>query len=224
MKKLINILVVLVLLISACEYDNYDPPKSELTGRIVYGGETLGVRHDLDVLQLYEPGWQNFDPISLTLKQDGTFSALLFDGDYKLVLIPGNGPWIDQTDTIDIQVRGSQVIEVPVEPFFMIRNESIGLDGTTLVASLDLDQVVEGEELQFVSLYVGNTRLVDNQSNGNFREEKLSAGSIDDMSETITLRMDLSEVNKDFVYARIGVKTKGRQELLFSQVQKIQLQ
>jgi hypothetical protein len=220
MKKLLYIFAALVLALSACEYDNYDPPTSELTGRFVYEGEPVGVRHDVDVLQLYEPGWQNFAPMEVHVSQDGTFSSLLFDGDYKLVLIKGNGPWVDQPDTIDIHVRGSQTLDVAVEPFFMIRDEMMVLvNGNTLTASFNLDQIVEDSELEFVSLFVGKTRFVDNRFK--MREERL--GAVEDLSETITLNMDLSGVNNDFVFARIGVKAKGSPELLFTQVQKIQL-
>lgn len=223
MKKLLYIFAAFVLALSACEYDNYDPPTSELTGRLVYEGEPVGVRHNVDVMQLYEPGWQNFAPMEVHVSQDGTFSSLLFDGDYKLVLIRGNGPWVDQPDTIDIQVRGSQTLDVAVEPFFMIRDEMMVLvNGNTLTANFNLDQIVEESELESVSLFVGKTRFVDNRFK--MREERLAAGGIDDLSKTITLNMDLSGVDSDFVFARIGVKTKGSLELLFTQVKKIQLQ
>lgn len=222
MKKQLYVFAAFLLTLSACEYDNYEPPTSELTGRLVYQGEQVGVRHDIDVIQLYEPGWDNFAPINVTVNQDGTFSSLLFDGSYKLVLINGNGPWLNQPDTIDIQVKGSQTIDVPVDPFFMIRNETIELNGSTLTANFTLDHVVEDRELEFVSLFIGETRFVDNRFKKG--EEKLAAGNIEDLNEPITLSMDLSGVNKDFVFARIGVKAKGSSELHFSQVKKIELQ
>lgn len=222
MKKQLYVFAAFLLTLSACEYDNYEPPTSELTGRLVYQGEQVGVRHDIDVIQLYEPGWDNFAPINVTVNQDGTFSSLLFDGNYKLVLINGNGPWRNQPDTIDIQVSGSEIIDVPVEPFFMIRNETIELNDSTLTANFTLDHVVEDRELQFVSLFIGETLFVDNRFKKG--EERLAAGDIEDLNEPITLSMDLSEVNKDYVFARIGVKAKGSSELHFSQVQKIELQ
>lgn len=214
--------IILLFVFSSCEYDNYDPPTSKLTGKLVFEGEALGVRQGLNVLQLYEPGWENFEPIGLNVKQDGSFSAHLFDGHYQLVLINGNGPWVNQPDTINIQVKGIQELDVVVEPFFMIRNENFQLDASTLKASFNVEQIAADSELQFVSLFIGETKLVDNQFNAN--EKRLPSGEIENINETINLEMDLSEVGQDFIFARIGVKTKGNPELIFSKVKKIELQ
>lgn len=220
MKNLINILCVFIITLTSCGYDNYDPPGSQLSGKFVYEGTQVGVRHDVDALQLYEPGWQNFAPINVHVNQDGTFSALLFDGDYKLVMTHGNAPWVDHSDTIDIQMRGSQSIEVEVIPFFMIRNENIKLEGSnTATATFKLEQIVESRQLQYVSLYIGETQFVDNRFK--LKEERLN--TVEDFNEPITLSVDLSGLNKNLVFARIGVKTEGSSELLFSQVKQIDL-
>ena len=213
--------IILLLVFSSCEYDNYDPPTSQLTGRLVFEEGLVGVRQGLNVLQLYEPGWENFEPIGLNVKQDGTFSAHLFDGHYQLVLINGNGPWVNQADTINIQVKGMQELDVVVEPFFMIRNESFQLEASTLKATFNVEQIVGDSALQFVSLFIGETTLVDNQFNAN--EVRLPSGEIENLNETINLEMDLSEVDQDFIFARIGVKTMGNPELIFSKVKKIEL-
>ncbi|MGS2760874.1 DUF3823 domain-containing protein [Sinomicrobium sp. M5D2P9] len=220
MKRII-VFITILLGLSSCEYDNYDPPQSELTGRLLYEGDPVGVRQGINIFQLYEPGWENFEPIGLNVKQDGTFSARLFDGDYQLVLINGNGPWVNQSDTIDIHVNGNRELDVTVNPFFMIRNENFEIAGSALKVTFDIEQVVEATDLQFVSLYIGETMLVDNQFNAN--EERLPSGSIEDLNETISLEMDISEIDQEFLFARIGIKTQGNPELIFSQVEKITL-
>ncbi len=213
--------IVLLFVFTSCEYDNYEPPKSQLTGRIVYEGDPVNVRQGVNVFQLYEPGWENFEPIGLNVKQDGTFSAQLFNGDYQLVLINGNGPWTNQADTIDIHVEGQQELDVPVEPFFMIRNENFEVKASTLKASFNVEQIVNSKEVQFVSLFIGKTMLVDNRFNVN--EERLPSGRIENLNETINLEMDLPEINQDFIFARIGVKTQGNPELIFSEIERIDL-
>ncbi|MGS2738264.1 DUF3823 domain-containing protein [Sinomicrobium sp. M5D2P17] len=220
MKRII-VFITILLGLSSCEYDNYDPPQSELTGRLLYEGGPIGVRQGINIFQLYEPGWENFEPIGLNVKQDGTFSARLFDGDYQLVLINGNGPWVNQSDTIDIHVNGNRELDVTVNPFFMIRNENFEIEGSALKVTFDIEQVVEATDLQFVSLYIGETMLVDNQFNAN--EERLPSGSIEDINETISLEMDISGIDQEFLFARIGIKTQGNPELIFSQVEKITL-
>ena len=220
MKKFIYFIAA-ILILSSCEYDNYDSPQSQLTGRFVYEGEPVGVRQGLGVLQIYEPGWENFNPIGMSVKQEGTFSARLFDGDYQLVLINGNGPWVNQPDTIGFHVNGQHELDIPVEPFFMVRNESFELEGSTLRVSFDIEQIVASSQLQFVSLFVGETMLVDNLYRA--QEERLPAGGIEDVNETIALETDLSEIGQEFVFARIGIKTQGNPELIFSAVEKIDL-
>lgn len=221
MRKYVYLFVLIVLMLSACEYDNYDSPDSELTGRIVFNGESVGVRQGLNVLQLYEPGWQHFEPININVKQDGTFSALLFDSDYQMVLISGNGPWVNQPDTIDVYVAGSEMMEIEVEPFFWIDNEEFETDGSTLTARFNLDQIVETSELQYVSLFIGETTLLDNRVNAG--EERLAHGAIDSLNEPISINMDITGNDEDFFFARIGVKAQGNSELIFSEVQKIQM-
>jgi len=214
--------IFLLLICASCDYDNYDPPKSELTGQLVFKGDPVGVRQGLNVMRLYEPGWENFEPIGLNVKQDGSFSATLFDGNYQLVLIKGNGPWADQADTINFQVKGSKTLDVQVQHFFMIRNEKFELIDSTLRSSFNLEHIVGNTNLQYVSLMIGETMLVDNQFKA--REKRLPVGEIQDISQSINLELDLSDVKQDFVFARIGVKTQGNPELNFSKVQKIELQ
>src|SRR5690606_214937 len=118
--KTIIYAILFLLVFSSCDYDNYDPPKSQLTGRLVFEDESVGVRQGLNVLQLKELGWDNIEPIVLNLKQDGTFSSDLLDANYQLVYINRNGPWVNQPDTIAIQVIGLPKLDVMVKPFFMV--------------------------------------------------------------------------------------------------------
>jgi hypothetical protein len=220
MIKFIYVIAAFLFILSACEYDNYEPPTSKLSGRIVYEGTPVGVRHDVDVLQLYEPGWENFAPINVHVNQDGTFSSALFDGDYKLVLVPGNGPWANQLDSIDVQVRGSATIDIPVEPFFWIENETFNIEDNTLSASFDLKQIDQNSGLQFVSLFIGKTRFVGNRFK--MKESRTGAAAVGDLNSPINLEMDLSDISQDYIFARIGVKTRGSAEFIFSPVQKLE--
>lgn len=51
--------------------------------------------------------------IPIYVVQDGSFSAVVFDGTYKLNLLPGNGPWVDNRDTIQLEVRREAAVTVP---------------------------------------------------------------------------------------------------------------
>ncbi len=223
MKKVNYIILMItgILFTTSCEYDNYEEPSSILEGRFVYNDQAVGVKSDLDVIRLYEEGWQKFTPITVSVKHDGTFRAALFNGDYKMALVAGNGPWQNISDTIAFQFMGNKTLDIAVEPFFWPHDEDYKLNGTTLSASFDIDQVVEDKNIEFVALYIGKTALVDNLYNA--KNLKLQPADIPNLDQRLSIDMDLSDIGEDFVYARVGIKTRGNQELVFTQAQKITL-
>src|SRR5690554_1512804 len=105
--KIIKYIITLsvILFITGCEIDNYEAPKSFLEGKVVYNNQPVGVRSNGVQLELWQPGYALYSKIPVYVSQDGSFSASVFDGDYKLVRLEG-APWVNNTDTIDVQVRG----------------------------------------------------------------------------------------------------------------------
>lgn len=150
-----------MLLFSSCEKDNYDAPASTLTGRVVYQDQPLGVRSDGVQLELWQSGYSLFTKIPVYVAQDGTFSASLFDGNYKLTRLRGNGPWADNTDTINIQVKGGTTVDVPVDPYFVIRNDNVQRSGNAINATFNIQRVNTTKDLEYVRLYVGQTMITD---------------------------------------------------------------
>jgi len=220
----------LAIVLAGCDYDNYEPPKSTLTGKVVYNGQQVGVRTNAVRLELRQPGpeyplWRT-TPINVNIAQDGTFSAVLFDGNYKLTRVRGNGPWIDQTDTINVEVRGSSIVEVPVTPYFVIMNEQIQKGSNTIDATFNLQQVNTSRQLERVNLYVSSTNIVD-ATNQSVVAEK-AASAIANLNQPVTLSINMSSLpaalaGKSYVFGRVGVKTVGIQELAYSAPVKIML-
>ncbi len=64
MKKFFYTVILLAVGLQGCELDNYEPPKSAFTGRLVYEGNPLGIRQGISVLQLFQPGFQTVTPIN----------------------------------------------------------------------------------------------------------------------------------------------------------------
>ncbi|WP_031530142.1 DUF3823 domain-containing protein [Dyadobacter crusticola] len=208
---------------ASCEKDNRAEPKSVLKGRIVYEGAPVGVRSNGVQLEIWQRGYQLFTKIPVYVNQDGTFSASLFDGNYKLVRLRGNGPWVDNTDTIDVELRGTKELDVPVKPYFVFQNDDYSKGEGRVSATFNLKQVDNSRTLERVNLYVGTTTIVDPNNNaGNVQEV---AANITDLTKPITLTATLSPAlaGRDYVYARIGVKTSGVGEMLFGAPQKIML-
>ncbi|MBF6596920.1 MAG: DUF3823 domain-containing protein [Fermentimonas sp.] len=219
--KYFIILFLSLIVFTACGLDNYDAPQSELHGKVTYNGQTLGLRGTGEAiqLQLYQDGYELRDNIPVYVGQDGTFKALLFDGEYKLVTRNQNGPWVNSRDTTIINVKGSTTIDVGVTPYFTISNANISLSGSVLSSTFTVNKVVQTENIDYVMLLVSKTHFVDDVAYiGRQDFRGLEAGALN-------LSMDLSE-NQEFatakaLYARVGVRTAGADQAIYSEVIKI---
>lgn len=212
---------LIALSFASCEIDNYEPPTSMLTGTVVYDGKPIGVRSGGVQLELWQPGFALNTKIPVNIDQDGRFAASLFDGTYKLTFLAGNGPWVVSTDTIVVNLSGSADITVPAEPYYTIGDETIARNGESIEASFRTLAVNESRALESVGLYIGTTTVLDNINNK--QKVELPAADITSLDEPIdlavTLGADLSA--RAYVFARIGVRTSGVNEMLFSPVFKI---
>jgi hypothetical protein len=226
---------ILGLLLSAglvsCESDNYEAPQSTLQGRIVYQGEPLPVAYNQVNFQLWEPGWQLKSPINVLVDQDGSFSALLFNAPYKLIIQSAQGPFRSvrntstQSDTLVVDLKGSQTLDIEVMPYYMIRNPQLTASGRNIAAVFKLDKIItdaNAKNVERVSLYVNTTSFVD-QGN-NIATMDLAGDAIADMNR-VSLNVAVPAITpaQNYVFARLGLKISGVEDMLYSQVQKIQL-
>jgi hypothetical protein len=216
-------LAVVAATISGCKKDNYEEPASILKGKVTYQEQAIGLRSNGVQLELWQPGFDLNSKIPVYIAQDGTFSASVFDGNYKLVLLRGNGPWVNNDDTMDITVNGTTDINVPVTPYFMIRNPNLVQSGDNVNATFVLEQVNSSMPLDAVTVYLGSTTIVD-QVNSVAATSK-AANEIPNITQPITLTVAIpaSLKAKGYVYARVGVKTAGVAELIYTMPQKIEL-
>ena len=219
--KYLIILLLSAMVFTACGLDNYDAPQSELHGKITYNGQALGLRGTGEAiqLQLYQDGYELRDNIPVYVGQDGTFKALLFDGEYKLVTRNQNGPWVNSRDTTVINIKGSSTIDVEVTPYFTISNANITLSGSQLNSTFTVNQVVGTANIDYVLLLVSKTNFVDDVSYLARRDfDNPEAGALN-------LSMDLSEnqevAKAKVLYARVGVRTAGADQAIYSEVVKL---
>jgi hypothetical protein len=216
-----------VLLGSGCGgvgmLDNYEAPESTLTGRLLYQGNPIGLKSNEVQLELWQPGYALNQKIPVYVGQDGTFSATLFDGNYKLNVLPGSGPFVDIRDTLVVQLNGQATIDVPVTPYYTITNPTITQSGGNIQATLSVGAVNTSRALEFVGLYVFNTGFVDRQYY-TVRTER-ARSTIPDLGAPITLTVALNAAlaGRDYVFARVGLKTVGITPLLYGPVVKIEL-
>src|SRR5665648_85793 len=181
--KLMISLGVICTFLASCGKDNYDEPGSKLEGKLIYNGEAINVSYNDVTLQLWEPGWQKKAEINVAVDQDGSYSALLFNANYKLIIPSNQGPFMSKTnaetgsDTILVKLNGSQVLDIEVEPYYMIRNPLFTVAGRVVTGTFKAEQIISGtnaKNIERVNLYVNKTQFVDFRSNVNkiYKEEE----------------------------------------------------
>ncbi|WBL22769.1 DUF3823 domain-containing protein [Zunongwangia sp. HRR-M8] len=224
MKKSIiyTLITIFSFIIISCEKDNYDPPKARLEGRIMYQDQPIGVRSNSAELELWQDGYALNEFIPVYIAQDGTYSAALFDGEYKMVRKNGN-PWLPQlNDTIIVQVSGNTQLNVPVTPYVTITNESFQLNGQQLNSSFQINQIVENSELQELIVILDNSILLDNNINTSTKTVDLENFEFGD---NFSVDMEIPEnlKNEDYIFVRIGARSSMSNEFIYTNVQKIEL-
>lgn len=221
--KYFILLLGLSLGLASCEIDNYDEPNAVFSGQITYEGEPIGVAYNDVRFQLWQSGFGNEGPIDVHLDQDGSFSTHLFNGSYRLSFIEGQGPFEAQQDTLQIDLQGNTNQDIEVTPYYMIRNANFNQTGNSVQGSANLEQIITGEdsrEIEHVTLYLNRTQFVSHTGDGNIAH---SDADLEDLNN-LTMEVDIpDDLNQDYVFARIGVRIQGEEDMLFSEVEKIDL-
>lgn len=227
--KSIMAMLALGVLFAACEKDNYAEPKTLLTGNIVYQGQPIGVEYSQTRLQLWQPGFGKTGAIDVAIDQDGSYSALLFDGSYKLVIPKNEGPWksvknaATGNDTTLVALNGNQMLDIEVLPYYVFKNATISGSEKKVNATVALDRVIKGtdaKDVERVSLYVSKTMFVSRANN--ISNKDMNGADIKDIGN-INLSVDVPTITptQNYVFARVGVKIAGVEDMLFSKVEKI---
>ncbi|MGN6618745.1 MAG: DUF3823 domain-containing protein [Ilyomonas sp.] len=218
---------ILTLSLASCKKDNYSPPNSEITGALLYNGDSIGVEYNQVTFQLYQYGFGKVAPIEGTFAQNGTLNALLFDGDYKFIIPNGQGPFMwKQTasgapDSLDVKVSGSQSFNIEVTPYYMIRNAQVTGSSSQVTANFKVEKVVtdaNAKDIERVTLYINNTYFVSGANN--IAKTDLDGAAITDPNN-ISLNVAVPSLNQNYVFARIGLKIAGVEDMIFSPLVKV---
>lgn len=229
--RLIIALSVISGFLASCGYDNFDEPTSKLEGKLVYKGEAINVSYNDVTFQLWEPGWQKKGEISVSVNQDGTYGAMLFDANYKLVIPKNQGPFMSLTnaetksDTILVNLKGSKVMDIEVMPYYMIRTPQFTVSGREVTGTFKAEKIItdaNAKNIERVNLYVNKTQFVDFRSN-------VASAQVDGASvtpgNTVSLKATVPALTptQNYVFARIGLKIAGVEDMIFSPVVKVNL-
>ncbi|MEJ7767165.1 MAG: DUF3823 domain-containing protein [Chitinophagaceae bacterium] len=244
---------IIIILVSAflfsCKKDNYEEPKSLLSGRVVYKGEAIGLEYNQVPYQLYQFGFGKIgaigvikdpdfpnDPnrtltLTTTFAQDGSYSSLLYDGDYKLTMAASQGPFMwaqtgGKADTVNITMRGSQTLDLEVIPYYMLRTPKIAKGGLGVTASFKAEKIItdatNGKAIERVSLYINKTQFVSGADN--IAKTDVAGSAVTDPNNiSISVAVPTISPTQNYIFARIGLKVAGVEDMIFTPVTKITL-
>ncbi|RYY29807.1 MAG: DUF3823 domain-containing protein [Sphingobacteriaceae bacterium] len=227
--KLKFILLIFLAAAFSCKKDNYEAPSSTLNGRLIYRGDAIGVEYNQVPFQLYQPGFGKIGPITGTFDQDGTYSTLLFNGNYKFTIPPGQGPfkWKEnannQRDTVAVTISGNQSIDIEVTPYYMVRNPQITVASGRVNAAFNIEKVVTdatAKGIDRVTLYINKTQFVSGADN--IAAVDLNGSAITNLNNlTASVAIPAISPTQNYIFARIGIKISGIEDMIFSPVQKL---
>jgi hypothetical protein len=216
----------------SCKKDNYEEPKSNLTGKFHYKGEPIYVQYDQVPFELYQYGFGKVGPINGTITQEGTYSHVLFDGNYKMVVRAGQGPFYwpqtgGKSDSLSITVNGDTKMDVEVEPYYMIRSPQITKGtGSTVTATFKIEKIIQdaarAKSIETAALFINKTQFVS--GNDNIARTNVAGTAIADPNNvSLSVTVPTISPTQNYVFARIGVKSVGVEDWIFSPVVKISL-
>lgn len=213
----------------SCKKDNYEEPAATLTGRIVYKGEPLNFEFNRVSYELYQPGFGKTGPIGSVFTPEGGFSHVLFDGNYKLVVPAGQGPFVwkqtaaGKPDSIAITLKGNTNLDIEVMPYFMIRTPQLSFAGGKVTGTCKLEKIVtdgNAKNIERVTLYISKLQFADSQTN--VAIANLAGSAITDINNvSLIVTVPTLIPTQNYVYARIGVKFSGVDDMIFAPTKKI---
>ena len=222
--------LTLITFLCSCKKDNYSAPSSELSGALMYKGDSINVEYNRVPFQIYQYGLGKVGAINGTFYQDGSIHALLFDGDYRFIIPNGQGPFLwKQTangdpDSLSITINGNQTLNLEVMPFYMIRNPQFTGSGTNVSATFKLEKIItdaNAKDIESVTLYLNKTQFVSGADN--IGKASLNGSAIVDPNNiSLTVAVPSITPGQNYVFVRIGVKIAGVEDLLFSPLKKIE--
>lgn len=194
MKRMINALLLIstVLMMSACELDNYEGPNAKIFGSVL--DATSGEPIEQDIVDgskiLYiEHGYQNPETQNMVIKTDGSYrNNLMFAGTYTIFFNESN---FVRPDTLkDYTVRGGDnTLDFEVQPYIRVSDESISRVGDKIVASFTITPTV-GNEVKEVGLFAHVDYVVGNRFK--LVEKKQAVNAVVGSPTTYVLEIDLT--------------------------------
>jgi hypothetical protein len=143
----------------------------------------------------------------------------------------GQGPFYwpqtgGKSDTLSITVKGDTQKDIEVEPYYMIRTPQISKTGGNIAATFKIEKIItdaaRAKDIETATLFINKTQFVS--INDNIGRTNIAGSDITDPNN-ISLSVTVPTISpaQNYVFARIGVKSAGVEDWIFSPVVKINL-
>ncbi len=114
-------------------------------------------------------------------------------------------------------------MNLEVTPYYMVRNPQFSFSGNNVQASIDLEKVITNEDardIDHVTIYLNTTQFVSPSSDGNIARSEADLSDLNNLSMSV----DVPEnVEQDYIFARVGVRIQGIEDMIFSEIVKLDL-
>ena len=191
-KQIVYILFSCITLVSCSLYelDNQDPPKSEVYGNLVYNGQVVPVKNGQIPLNFYQDSYKGNGNFQVMPSQDGKINALLFDGEYKIILASNQGAYEENATPYILNVKGKTELNWEITPFFFVNKATYNYANKQITAKVDISKISQTRDLEFVSIIVSKSIICDRINKE--KEFILNASDISNLSD-IHITGDLLE-------------------------------
>jgi hypothetical protein len=225
----IFIFALMLTALFSCERDNYQPPSVTLSGRLVYKGVPIPLEYNQVPYQLYQYGFGKVGPISQSFTQDGTFSSLLFAGDYKFTINNATVPFMwpqsvaGKPDSLAINLTSDKTMDIEVTPYYMVRDAKISAASNKVNSTFKIEKTLlnaNGKNFSRTVLFINKTQFVS--TNDNIASISINASEITDLNN-VNLSVNIPSIvpTQNYVFARVGVQIAGINSWVFSPIQKL---
>jgi hypothetical protein len=248
MKNIIKLIpaLLLIFILTSCEYDNYDAPSISFTGRLTYNGQNFmydgNPAHN--VLRIYQKGFGKMDTgVALQINETGSFSELLFAGDYWLTLnnqqypfefaeFESHGTGLGY-DSVYLNIQSNTIKNIEITPYFIISDFNVAVEDNDIVFRC---HVAKNEETNatppnviFGRAYISTSSIVNSATKCTKSKRAVISNSGDiEISIPVSgnapsYRETYLHNYRDYAYCRIAIELNGIQQYyLFSETKKLE--
>jgi len=229
--KFHHIIIALLITATGCKKDNYDAPSVELKGHLTYKGTTINVEHGQVPFDVYQPGFGKSGSIRGYFDQEGAYSLLLFNGNYKFTIPANQGPFLwkelsaGKRDTLAVNLTGSQTLDIEVTPFYMLRQAKFTAASSKVTAVFNIEKVItdaNAKNIERVTLYLGKTQFVSENGDNRIAKTDVAGSAVTSLNNvSISVNIPTITPTQNYVFARVGLKIAGVEDMIYTPVTKV---